>query len=763
MSEPQEPGDDEPQAEPEREPESDGEAEPEADGAAEPEMEPGTDSGLEPAEEAEATGEPERPGRRITGVLGAVAMSAVAGVLLTAAVTPVVAVSGAAATTAINVFENLPDHLDPGTLAQPSTLYANNDGEREEIATFYAQDREPVEWEEIPQTVKDAAVAEEDPRFYSHNGIDVLAAGRAVVQNVAGQNLSGASTITMQYVRNVLVQEAESIADPDKREAVYEDAMRQDMDRKLQEMRYAVSIEKEYSKEDILLGYLNIALFGSQIYGIESAAQYYYGKSAQDLSIAESASLIAMVNNPSNLQIDIEENVEANQQRRDQILDSMLEQDRISQAEHDEAIATPVEPNISPRPSGCSAAEEKGMGHFCNYVQQYILNDPAFGDTPEERYFTFVRGGYEIETTIDPDMQRAAVDATRDAVPAEMDGIDIGSASSSVEVGTGKVRAMAQNRPFSEDDAFVEANPGYTSVNYNTDFEYGGSGGFQVGSTFKPVTLAEWLRTGHSVQETVDVNGRTVDEGSFPASCMPGGVYGSGTFDFTNDNEDVRGTQTVQTAIAQSLNGGLVSMQQQMDLCGTFDTAEKLGIHRASDQTNEDLPSFGTRELSRVPSNVYGGIDEIAPITMASAYGAFAGDGTVWTPVPIESITDPEGNDVAFSQGECSEGIEPEVAAGVAATLEYTVNQGLATHAQSATGVPHLAKTGTTDDQGDNWTVGASTQVSTATWVGNVSGNVSTQNFAGLQQADQSIWPAIMNVADEKYGGEPFPVVAPTP
>lgn len=403
------------------------------------------------------------------------------------------------------------------------------------------------------------------------------------------------------------------------------------------------------------------------------------------------------------------------------------------------------------------------MGHFCNYVQQYVLNDPAFGDTPEERYFTFVRGGYEIETTIDPDMQRAAVDATRDAVPAEMDGIDIGSASSSVEVGTGKVRAMAQNRPFSEDDAFVEANPGYTSVNYNTDFEYGGSGGFQVGSTFKPVTLAEWLRTGHSVQETVDVNGRTVDEGSFPASCMPGGVYGSGTFDFTNDNEDVRGTQTVQTAIAQSLNGGLVSMQQQMDLCGTFDTAEKLGIHRASDQTNEDLPSYGTRELSRVPSNVYGGIDEIAPITMASAYGAFAGDGTVCTPVPIESITDPEGNDVAFSQGECSEGIEPEVAAGVAETLEYTVNQGLATHAQSAMGVPHLAKTGTTDDQGDNWTVGASTEVSTATWVGNVSGNVSTQNFAGLQQADQSIWPAIMNIADEKYGGEPFPVVAPTP
>ena len=685
-------------------------------------------------------------------------MSVVAGILLTAAVTPVVAISGAAASSAISIFEKLPNHLNPGQLALPSTIYARqSDGSEVEVATFYAQDREMVDWDQISQFVKDAAVAEEDPRFYTHGGVDVLATGRAVLQNVAGQGFSGASTITMQYVRNVLIQEAESIADPEESQAAYEAAMKQSIDRKLQEMRYAVSIEKVYSKDEILLGYLNIALFGRQIYGIEAAAQYYYAKSAADVSLAEAASLVAIVNNPSRYQIDLPDNIAANQERRDKILGSMLREGRITQAQHDEAVATPVTPVITPRVSGCAVAENIGLGHFCNYVQLYIQNDPSFGNTGEERNFNFLRGGYKIMTTIDLDMQAAGLEAVQSTVPTLMDGIDVGAASTSVEVGTGRVLAMVQNRPFSNDPAVLEANPGFTSINYNTDFEYGGSSGFQVGSTFKPVTLAEWLRSGHSVRDLVNVNGRTVQESSFRASCLDGGVYGYGSFTFTNDNLGTRGNQTVLTAIAQSVNGGLVSMQQKMDLCDTFKLAADLGIHRATKQTNPDLPNFGTTDLSMVPSNVYGGIDEIAPITMAAAYAAFSGGGQVCTPVPIDSITGPDGADVAFTKSKCQTGISPEVAAGVAYALEYTVNSGLARHARSAIGIPHLAKTGTTDDVVDNWTVGASTKVATATWVGNVTGKVSTQPFGRLMYADQTIWPAMMNVADAKYGGDAFP------
>jgi membrane peptidoglycan carboxypeptidase len=142
---------------------------------------------------------------------------------------------------------------------------------------------------------------------------------------------------------------------------------------------------------------------------------------------------------------------------------------------------------------------------------------------------------------------------------------------------------------------------------------------------------------------------------------------------------------------------------------------------------------------------------------MANAYTAFAGDGKVCKPIPIESITDSSGNDVPFTKSKCSQAIEPRVAAGVAYTLEYTVQSGLARHARSAIGVPHLAKTGTTDDVVDNWTVGASSKISTAVWVGNVTGKVGMRVGSTVQVADTRIWPAIMNVADQKYGGDAFP------
>ena len=706
------------------------------------------------------------------GLLGALAMSVIAGVLVTAAVTPVVALGGTAANSAVSIFESLPNHLEPGRLAEPSTIWATgSDGVDYKLAEFYDQDRETMAWDEISQFVKDAAIAEEDPRFYTHGGVDVLATGRAVLQNAAGRDLSGASTITMQYVRNVLIQEAYAIPDKEERDAAYKDAMRQDMDRKLKEMKLAISIEKQYPKDEILLGYLNIALFGRTIYGIESAAQYYYNTSSKDLSLAQAASLVAIVNNPSLYQLDVPENIPANQERRDKILGSMLKHGKITQAQHDEAVATPIETAITPRVQGCVLAEQNfNVGHFCDYVQRYIKQDPNFGETPAEREFNFSRGGYQIKTTIDLDMQAAGIEATRNTVPTTMDGIDVGSASSSVQVGTGRVLTMVQNRVFSNVPEVLETDPGYSAINYNTDYEFGGSGGFQVGSTFKAVTLANWIEDGRSVQDMVNVNSRRVQENSIRASCMTDGVYGFGSFDFTNDNEGTRGNQTVLTAIAKSVNGGLVSMQQQMDLCDTFDMAKKLGIHRASDQTNEDLPTYGTRELSMVPSNVYGGIDEIAPITMAAAYGAFAGDGTVCTPVPIDSITGPDGEDVPFTGSTCTQAISPEVAAGVAYALEHTVQNGLAGHARSASGVPHLAKTGTTDMVRDNWTVGASTTVATATWVGNAGpvqlwdgswDRVSTQGFGGLMYADQAIWPAIMNTADARYGGEAFAVPPP--
>lgn len=739
-----------------------------------------TSSSTRSSKRAVRTARPRSVGGVIGGVIGALAMSVVAGVLVTAAVTPVVAISGMAASSAINLFQELPTNLNPGQLAQPSTILAKQGDETVTLATFYAQNREMVSWDNISQYAKDAAVATEDPRFYTHGGVDVMGVGRAAAGQVTGRDAGGASTITMQYVRNVLVQEAEAIMDEEEHEAAYEEATKETFDRKLQEMRYAISIEKKYTKDEILLGYLNIGNFGGTVYGIEAAAQYYYNTTAKDLTLSQAASLVGIVQYPSDLRLDIEENLESNENRRNYVLQRMLDGGKITQAQHDEAVATPLEPIITPRAAGCAVAEQNyGLGHFCDYVQLNILHDPSFGNTADERNFRFLRGGFEIMTTIDLDMQRAGLDAMHATVPAKMDGIEVGSASVSTEVGTGRVLAMVQNRPFAQDPTFIESNPEYTAINYNTDFEYGGSSGFQVGSTFKAVTLAEWLRAGNSLREIVNVEGRTVQESSFKAECLPGGVYGWGSFPFHNDNLGVRGNQTVMTAVAQSLNGGLVSMQQRLDLCNTFRMAEDLGIQRASDLApsadDPNVPFVTTlngdfRDLSMVPSGVYGGVDEIAPITMALAFGAFASGGTVCTATPIDSIIGPDGEDVPFTGAECHQAISADVAAGVTYVLEYGANNvSFADHARSRNGIPHFAKTGTTDDVMDNWTVGGSSKVTTATWIGNAEpfcwaegecGRVSTLNFGGyggLQAADQFIWPAVMDVADWKYGGDAFP------
>jgi membrane peptidoglycan carboxypeptidase len=696
------------------------------------------------------------PGGRLGAFLAAIAMSVIAGILLTAALTPVVAVGGAAASSAISIFENLPDHLDPGQLAQPSKLYAKDkDGKNKLIAQFYAQNREMVGWDDISQFAKDAAVSEEDPRFYNHSGVDVFAASRAAVGNALGLRLSGASTITMQYVRNVLVQESEMIPNKEERKKAYQNAMRQDIDRKLKEMKLAISVEKQFNKDEILLGYLNIANYGGQVYGIEAAAKRYYNTSAKDLTLAQAASLVAIVNHPSGLRPTTDEGREANKKRRDLILYSMLDEGKITKDQYKEAVDEPVKTDQTLPKAGCQMADGYGLGHFCNYVTLSIMNDPNFGDTQEERWFKFLRGGFNIETTIDLDMQKAAQDAINDRVPQEMQGIDIGSAGVSVEVGTGRVLSMAQNRPFSDNPEFLKSHPTYTSINYSTDSEYGGSKGFQVGSTFKAFTLAEWIKSGHTVREMVQASPRTVSESDFRAQCL-GGVYGNGSFSFQNDSNVANGMQSVQKVTSLSVNGGFVSMAQQLDLCDIFDLAQDMGVHRAAKQPNPDLNSYGTRDLTIVPSNVYGGIDEIAPVTMASAYAGFAGDGTVCTPTPIDKITGPKGEKVPITEPTCHQGVSPDVAAGVAHTLEDGTKNGWAKHANSNYGIPHMAKTGTTDNRVDDWTVGASSKVATAVWLGNVTGKQNLSDF-GMYRGANPVWPAIMDVADQKYGGDPFP------
>ncbi|QJU54910.1 transglycosylase domain-containing protein [Herbiconiux sp. KACC 21604] len=672
------------------------------------------------------------------------ALSIAAALLVTVLAVPAMAVTGVYASRTATALDTLPDSIRPGELAQKSEIYAtNSDGTNTLLATVFDQNRQEVGWDQVSQFVKDAVVSTEDPRFYEHSGVDVASTLRAAVGNVASGGVSsGASTVTMQYVRNILVQQAEMMDTKAEREAAYEAATTESLDRKMSEMRLAIALEKQYSKDDILLGYLNIANFGGSVYGIEAAAQYYFGVSAADLTLPQAATLAATVNEPNGLRIDDPENIEANKARRDEdVLASMLKQKAITQQQYDEAVATPVTPNITQPTTGCQAAAD-GAAYFCDYVTWIVKNDPTFGDTADERWQHFKQGGYEIYTTLDTQLQANAHETMTEYIPSTYDGADLGSTIVTVEPGTGRILAMAQNTTF-DDDPDTQV-PGATAVNYNTDIDYGGSSGFQVGSTYKVFALAEWLKQGHTLSDRLSGNETTWDMATIPNSCQPV----SGSWEPANDGSSRPGTMSVQSALTNSVNNAFVAMSQQLDLCNIKTTAEELGVHRADGDP-----------LDSQPSSVLG-TNEIAPVTMAAAYAGIAANGMYCNPVAIDRIVDPSGQEIATPNADCHQAWDPKIASTVAYAMLGPIESGTATASNPYDGITHIGKTGTTDNEKDTWMVGASTAAATAVWVGNVSGNVSMTEVYPNDYTGSSVrhrmWRAVMTANDELRGGGEF-------
>ncbi|MGW9632364.1 transglycosylase domain-containing protein [Agromyces sp. NPDC055520] len=726
------------------------------------------------------------------GILGIVGMSALAGILVTAAVTPALAVTGMAANNSISLFENLPGYLEPAELAQRSNIYATQaDGSPYLLASFFDDNREEVAWEAISQYVKDAAVAGEDPRFYEHGGVDIQGTVRGALKTVSGEDTQGGSSITQQYVKNVLINNNTAKAtNQEEFEKAYDEATEVSVSRKLKEIRYAIALEKEYSKDDILKGYLNIAAFGGRVYGIESAAQYYYSRTAATLSLPEAASLIAIVNFPDALRLDQPEDetngaasvndkgeptpYAANKDRRDYILDRMLEYKKITPEEHAAAVATPVTPVIHPPSTGCQSAGDSA--YFCDYVTWVIKNkfdDPATKDVNEGTRM-LQKGGLDIYTTLDLELQAEAVAAMRENVPFADPRLDVGSAAVSVEVGTGKVLAMTQNKNYTQDPDVIAASAGdYSSLNYSTDYAYGGSLGFQPGSTFKVFTLAEWLNEGHSLRESF--NGSRRNFTSFPAAC-----YGGWKGDYDPKNDDGRGANNAVDATKYSVNTAFIAMAQQLDLCKIRDTAQAFGVRRAdgldlgqrfayNDETGEALYNEdGSRMIDT--GAVFGpgailGTEEVSPLSMVSAFAGVANNGATCAPVAIARIVDSEGVEQPVPQTECPQSVTPEVAHAMGYAMAQTFS-GTASASNTGTGVPHIGKTGTTDNNEGTWMNGASTRVATAVWVGNVTGHVNLRQLSfdsgEAATARHRMWKRIMTLADNKYGGAEFPEPDPS-
>ena len=649
---------------------------------------------------------PSPRGRQVTVVqalalvLAFVLTAGVGGLLTAGLVLPTVAVANTATDLSIQAFEDLPTELERKPLSEKSVVLA---ADGTQLAEFFAENRVVVSLDQVSVPMQNAVVATEDRRFFQHGGIDPAGMVRALVKNQLTASTQGASTLTQQYVKNVLIETAVRNGDLAAAEAAREAEGTEGYARKLREAKLAIALEKEMTKDQILENYLNIAQFGVATYGVESAARRYFSKPAAELSYLEAATIAGITQSPT--AFDPVKNPEDSQKRRNTVLSRMLTEGYITQEEHDAGVATPITDtlHVSEAQSGCMAAGNvvQGSGFFCDYVTHVIRNDPAFGATPEEREDTLYRGGLTITTTLDPRLQTLADTEVKNTVPVD-DPTGVGSAMSVVEPGTGQIKAMAQNRNF---DNTAEASDRNLSVNYNTSYSYGGSNGFMPGSTFKPFTLLEWLKTGHNLNERVNGSARTLNTNQFTA-C--GSRYPSQTWKVGN-SEGGAGTMTVMDATRQSVNLAYLSMAMQLDLCNIMEGAKQLGV------TSSNNGAEG-QAIEAKPSNVLGS-GVTSPLALAGAYATFASGGIYCTPIAITNVKDADGNDLPVPDAGCHQAIDPNVAAGMNEAMSNVWN-GTARNLGRPSFYTASGKTGTTTANEHTWFAGYTPRLASIVWVG---------------------------------------------
>lgn len=570
--------------------------------------------------------------------------------------------------------------FDVTGLPQKSTLYAS-DG-KTVIASFYAQNREVVPIKNISVYMQRAVVAREDRRFFEHAGVDVQGVMRAFVKTyVAKGDTQGGSSLTQQYVKNVLMVKAREDDDPIAEYHASEDTVA----RKLREMLIAVQMEKKYSKYEILQGYLNIAQFGSgSLYGVEAAAKRYFNTNAADLTVVQAATIAAITKNPEKYDPSIEANQKTAEEQRNIVLDLMLQEKFISQAQHDEAKATPLKDtlNIQSVQQGCQVAGDAAF--FCSYVTNQILNSKEFGKTAQARQKLLNEGGLEIYTTMDVNANNAAMKAARDTIPPnDPTGFEVTIAA--IKPGTGEVLGFGLNRTYDATDA-AKTDPTRTSINYAVDQKDGGGIGFNVGSTWKPINMVAWMMQGHSITESLRTYTRYANS-SF--NCAK--FAGKGTWSLHNSEGGTISPETPLQGLIKSHNTTQASMTQVIGLCSIADAAKTLGYHNAI-LGQEDVYSANSFN----PPMIIGSV-QASPLTMANVYATLGANGVECTPIAIKKVIKQNGKKLEVPSANCHQAIAPEIAQTTAYVLNQGVLKGEAKAAQLDNNRKTFAKTGTNE------------------------------------------------------------------
>ncbi|HEX2058305.1 MAG TPA: transglycosylase domain-containing protein [Actinomycetota bacterium] len=645
-------------------------------------------------------------------------------------------------------FENLPT-LQPEDLefklAQSSKIF---DSKGRLITTLHrGQNRTNVTLDQIPQVLQNAVIAIEDERFYEHGGVDLRAIFRAALANAsAGDIEQGGSTITQQYVKNVIISPNE-IAE-------------QTIDRKLQEAALARQIEKKLSKDEILERYLNTVYFGQGAYGVQAASKVYFGKPVSKVTLKEAALLAGLIRSPGDY--DPFRNGNAAKRRRSLVLRQMADLGYVDELDADAASAKGL---------GLQPVDEKDeypAPYFVDYVQRLLTYHPQFdflGKTAAQRTKRLFTGGLRIYTTVDLEMQAAAEQAVAQTLSSES---DPHAALVAVEPDSGHVKAMVGGRDWfapPKQDKYAKLNlailaePDLGRVKVPGTKRYlrqAPGTGRQAGSAFKPFALAAAIEEGVPLSKRYDGSGPLV---------IPG-VDNGGDYTVQNYEGGQFGEITLLEATVSSVNVVYAQLVDEIGPDPVVDVAQRMGI-------STPLQPFFSAVL---------GTNEVNALGMASAYGTLANNGDHHPPVAVTKIVDASNEEkkrtIYRDKTEPMEDVLDEGAAYLTTSaLQEVVRRGTGQDA-SAIARPAAGKTGTAQEYRDAWFVGYTPNLVTSVWVGYPQGQIemktsclgSTTLANGMPECiptrltvtggswPTEIWTNFMLVALTDYPVEDFPV-----
>ncbi|WP_405101416.1 transglycosylase domain-containing protein [Micromonospora sp. NBC_01412] len=630
-----------------------------------------------------------------------------AGVVVAAAAFPAVAMSGLAAKAGAETFGALPKELTVGRAPQISYLLAS-DG-KTPLATMYDENRRDVKLADISPFMQKAIIAAEDHEFYKHNGVDLNGIARAFVNNQSGANSQqGASTLTMQYVRLAIAYSATHPADV---VAATEDTSA----RKLREMRLALQVDKEFSKDEILTRYLNLASFGNGAYGVYAASQVYFGKPPSKLKIEEAAMLAGMVKAPTTNDPTTKAGYPLALARRDYIIGNMVDIGAITKEEGEAAKATKMVVKDKKTPNGCVATTKKEWGFFCDYFYRWWMQQETFGSTSYDRERRLKSGGYTIVTSLDAQAQNGADKAVRKGL-----GVNSKAARmvSVIEPGTGRVRALAVNRNFKIDDPKkpqnkINSDPAKAKKKIRGNYPNtvnplltggGDIKGYQAGSTFKIFTIVAALEKGIPLSYTINspkqFKSEYIIDSSSNAAC-PGTHF----YCPTNSVESMAGVHNMWSAFGRSVNTFFVPLQQQVGSENVIKAAQKMGIQFRS---AEDANFANNKEAAHQWGAFTLGVSATTPLDLANAYATLAADGKYCEPIPVQEIKGPDGKKLDIANPRCEQRISTEVARAAVDAARCPVGDRSSTskctgatapNVRGIVGKPVAGKSGTTDSE----------------------------------------------------------------